>query len=196
MSSLSPQGGRWDFRFFFISDWKSWGYSEISTVVLKKWRISILADMLSSFCHLHFWATPLPAWLPKTLLSIQQAKNTLLYAPWSTLPLFTCLPSPPDLFTGPFQPVCKTHADENMAGVKIRPTYAWPISCKQKHSKNTCIWVKKWPNLSRSVCLPAPAASTGFTPSQREKLILQMSSLWVPHFTGTVTLKYCFNLKY
>ncbi len=40
-------------------------------------------------------------------LSIQrvrwQAKNTPLHALWNTLPLFTCLLTPPDLFTRPSQ---------------------------------------------------------------------------------------------
>ncbi|PWA21408.1 hypothetical protein CCH79_00003359, partial [Gambusia affinis] len=107
----------------------------------KKWRTSIMAELFSSLCRLHFWAAPLPAWLPKRLLSIQQAKNTPLHAPRSTLPLFTCDPAPPDLFIGPIQPERKTHAAENIACAIIRTRYAWPTSCKQKHSKNTYIWL-------------------------------------------------------
>lgn len=148
---------------------------EISTGVLEKnGGFSIMAELFSSLCRLHFWAAPLPAWLPKRLLSIQQAKNTLLHAPWSTLPLFTCDPAPPDLFIGPFQPERKTHAAENIACVIIRTRYAWPTSCKQKHSKNTYIWVKK--KVSESAC-QLPLLPPGFTPSQRKKLILRMFSL-------------------
>lgn len=112
-------------------------------------------------------------------LSIQpgrwQAKNTPLHALWNTLPLFTCLLTPPDLFTRPSRRMEKTHLAENNTCVIIRLRHARPRSSKQKHSKNTRIWLEN--GLISLACL---AVSRRFhlalTQAQREKVvILQLS---------------------
>lgn len=110
-----------------------------------------------------------------------QAKNTFLHARRNTVPLFTCLLTPPDLFSRLSQEKSKTHLAENNTCVIIRLRHAWPRSCKQKHAKNTHIWLEKVFISPTSCCFHLALMEL-----QCEKVILQFSLVGCLHSVALV----------